>query len=536
MSEKVKLLDCTLRDGGYYNSWDFKDSLVIEYLSAISESGVDYIELGLRSRKASGFKGMFAFCPEQHLACLPIPKSMSVGVMVNASELFGGEGVEAELARLFPVNADESCIDLVRVACHLHEVLDALPAVPWLKSRGYQVGLNLMQIGGQPKCEVVRLADAINKQPLDVLYFADSLGSMTPNEVAEIIRWLREGWQGEIGIHTHDNMGLALQNSLRALDEGATWVDSTVTGMGRGPGNSRTEELAIEIGYRRSDQRSLVPLFQLASRHFKPMQQKYGWGTNPFYYLAGKYGIHPTYIQEMLGDSRYDEADVLAVIEHLRQVGGTKFSPDALESARLFYQGETRGNWSPVGEFKGRDVLIMGAGPGAKEHSKAIETFISNHRPLVIALNTQPCVDESLVDYRIACHPVRLLADSTAHLAGRSPVIMPYSMLPPEVQRSYNEIRVHDFGLRVQPGQFEFHASGCVSPSSLVVAYALAVASSGKAQRVLMAGFDGYGADDPRTEEMEEILKLYRNSEGACPILAITPTRYQIPLNSIYLL
>jgi len=536
MTSNLNFLDCTLRDGGYYNSWDFKDSLVTEYLNAVSVSGVDFVELGLRSRKGGGFKGMFAFCPEQYLESLAIPENLKIGVMVNAAELLAADSVEEGLGQLFPVAASKSRVDLVRIACHLHEVLNVLGAIPWLKSKGYLVGINLMQISSQPRSEVVGLAGMINKQPLDVLYFADSLGSMNPNEVAEKIRWLREGWSGDIGVHTHDNMGMALQNSLRALDEGASWVDSTITGMGRGPGNSKTEELAIEISHRRSDSRSLVPLFHLAAQYFRPMQQRYGWGTNPFYYLAGKYGIHPTYIQEMLGDSRYDEADILAVIEHLRLVGGRKFSADALDSARVFYHGASSGRWSPVADFEGRDVLIMGAGPGAGEHSRAIETFIKSHRPLVLALNTPSAISESLVDYRIACHPVRLLADAKKHRHQLHPVIMPYSMLPVEVQRSYEGMQICDFGLSVRPGGFEFDETGCVSPSSLVVAYALAAASSGKAKRVLMVGFDGFGADDPRTEEMEDILTLYRASDESCPILAITPTRYNIPLTSIYLM
>ena len=84
-------------------------------------------------------------------------------------------------------------------------------------------------------------------------------------------------------------------------------MDSTATVMGRGPGNARTEELAIEIAQRRGTAANMVPLMQLLREHFKPMQAQYSWGTNPYYYLAGKYGIHPTYIQEMLNDSRYRE-------------------------------------------------------------------------------------------------------------------------------------------------------------------------------------------------------------------------------------
>ncbi len=536
MCSDLVFLDCTLRDGGYYNSWDFSEELVSEYLGAIAESGVNVVELGLRSKKAGGFKGMFAFCPEEYLSALPIPKNLQVGVMVNASELLESDDVGSALEDLFPQPAAESCVDLVRVACHLHEVPSVLVGISWLKNMGYQVGINLMQIAGRPKEDIVELARMVATTPTDVLYFADSLGSMDPEAVADTIRFLREAWSGPIGIHTHDNMGMALQNSLRAIDEGATWLDATVTGMGRGPGNAKTEELAIEIAERRSDPRALVPIFHLASEIFIPLQRKYGWGTNPFYYLAGKYGIHPTYIQEMLSDSRYDEADVLAVIDHLRRVGGRKFSASTLGTARSFYQGEAKGEWRPAESFYGREVLLLGSGPGVREHSSALETFIHRHRPVVMALNTQSAVSEELIDFRVACHPVRLMADASKHSQHQQPLIMPYSMLPADVQNSYGPERVLDFGLSVESTLFTFGETSCVVPAPLVAAYALALASSGGASRLLMAGFDGYGADDPRSEEMENLLRCYENSSGACPILAVTPTRYKIPLTSIYLL
>ncbi|GAA0841431.1 hypothetical protein GCM10009113_07900 [Marinobacter szutsaonensis] len=536
MVSKLVFLDCTLRDGGYYNAWDFPENLVSDYLSAVSESGVDVVELGLRSKKDGGFKGMFAFCPEEYLAELSIPRNLKVGVMVNAAELLEAGDAMSGVVDLFPCDAEQSRVDLVRVACHLHEVERALPAVYWLSSKGYQVGINLMQVSGQPAETLAELARLISATPVEVLYFADSLGSMRPEDVADIIACLRQGWAGPIGIHTHDNMGMALQNTLRAIDEGATWVDSTVTGMGRGPGNAKTEELAIEIAERRSDSRALVPLFHLAAERFAPLQRKHGWGTNPFYYLAGKHGIHPTYIQEMLRDSRYDEADVLAIIDHLRRVGGRKFSSSTLGAARSFFEGEAKGEWSPSRIFDGRDVLILGSGPGVRNHSSALETFIRKRRPVVIALNTQAAVEEELIDFRVACHPVRLMADARKHANSRQPIIMPYSMLPEDTSCSYDPERILDFGLSVEAAQFKFEATSCIIPSPLVAAYALAVSSSGFAKRILMAGFDGYGADDPRSEEMQEILSIYEKADGARPILAVTPTRYKMPLTSIYLL
>src|SRR5690606_13362767 len=131
------------------------------------------------------------------------------------------------------------------------------------------------------------------------------------------------------------------------------------TGMGRGPGNARTEEVVIALDEQRGRQLNLVPLLALIRKHLQPMKERYGWGTNPFYYLSGKYGIHPTYIQEMVGDSRYDEEDILAAIEYLRQEGGKKYSAASLSSARSFFRGAPQGSWRPAQVISGRDVLLI---------------------------------------------------------------------------------------------------------------------------------------------------------------------------------
>ncbi|WP_252860462.1 aldolase catalytic domain-containing protein [Halomonas sp. KX33721] len=532
----LMFLDCTFRDGGYYNAWDFSPELIHQYLDAMQAAGVDVVELGFRTLKNQGFQGPCAFTTDAFIRSLTIPPGLTVGVMVNGNELVGEVPQQEALARLFPNVAADSPVDLVRIACHVHEFEKALPAVTWLKERGYQVGFNLMQVADRTEEEVKALARQAKAYPMDALYFADSMGSMNPDQAAQIIQWFRSEWEGPMGIHTHDNLGLALSNTLRALDEGVTWVDSTVTGMGRGPGNARTEELAIEIAERRGKPVNMVPLMVLLREHFKPMQAHYGWGTNPYYYLAGKYGIHPTYIQEMLSDSRYSEEDVLAVIEHLRVEGGKKFSLNTLDAARHFYRGEPKGQWSPKEHFAGREVLLLGTGPGVARHRGALERYIRDHKPLVLALNTQSAIDAELIDLRVACHPVRLLADCEAHTRLPQPLITPYSMLPSDVRDSLGEKQVLDFGLNVQADGFAFAETHCTAPTSLVVAYALAVATSGQASRILMAGFDGYGADDPRSREMQQLLEQYQAADGALPITAITPTRYGLHSESVYAL
>ena len=160
--------------------------------------------------------------------------------------------------------------------------------------------------------ELLLLAKEAMKYPFDVLYFADSLGNMNSEKVQNVIELLRTHWQGVLGIHAHDNMGQGLSNTLYALNNGITWVDSTVTGMGRGAGNVKTELLAIEISQLRDSSTNMRPIMALIANTFKPMKEKYGWGTNPFYYLSGINSVHPTYVQEMMVDSRYNEEDIIS--------------------------------------------------------------------------------------------------------------------------------------------------------------------------------------------------------------------------------
>jgi 4-hydroxy 2-oxovalerate aldolase len=528
------ILDCTLRDGGYYNNWNFPFDVTNKYLEAMQAAGVDIVELGLRSLINKSFSGASAYTTDSYIRTLKVPAGLKVAVMINATELVGSTPLETVLEKLFPENAETSPVDVVRIACHVHEFVKALPACNWLKARGYMVGFNLMQVADRSQEEVEALSFEASKYPIDALYFADSMGSMNPAQASQIISWLRKHWNGAMGIHTHDNMGLALSNTLQAIKDGVTWLDATVTGMGRGPGNARTEELVIEVADMRQQNINMVPLMSVIRTYFQPLKNKCGWGSNPYYYLSGKYGIHPTYIQEMLGDSRYSEEDILAAINHLKAEGGKRFSINTLDATRHFYSGDPRGSWSSKELFEKKNVLLLGTGAGVAEHRCALESFIKTNNLLVVALNTQSGVDQSLIDVRVACHPIRLLADCEMHTRLPQPLITPASMLPPDVLSALKGKKLFDYGLSVKPNTFEFGGNASVLPTSLVICYALAVITAGNAKDIMMAGFDGYGADDPRNTEMNLLIKLYTSHVNSLELVSITPTRYELKSKSVY--
>ena len=271
------------------------------------------------------------------------------------------------------------------------------------EKRGFKVAFNIMQIAERSDKEIEYLGKICSNYPIDVLYFADSMGSLKPNQIKKIILLLKKFWHGQLGIHTHDNMDMALINTQVAVDNGVTWADSTVTGMGRGPGNSKTEYLVIKYQNQINRKVNILPLLELIKNEFEPLQKKYKWGTNPFYFLAGMYGIHPTFIQGMLNDVRFSSLDILSAIEHLKSVGGKTFNKNLLDTDKKMYFGKCEGKWSPKSKIFNKEVLILGTGPGVNEHKIAIEEYIRQKRPFVIGLNTQRSIDEKLINVRAVC-------------------------------------------------------------------------------------------------------------------------------------
>jgi 4-hydroxy 2-oxovalerate aldolase len=538
-STNIKLLDCTLRDGGYYNNWDFSPSLIKDYLEAMVSIQVDYVEIGFRLISNNDFKGGCAFSTDNYINSLNIPEALrnKIGVMVNGSDILSQgnskDDLHQVLERLFE-SKKQSPVTLVRIACHMHEFEYCLPAATWLKDKGYKVGFNLMQINTADDLEIAKLLKLANPYPIDVLYFADSMGSLNTQQITSTIQTFKSSWDGEIGIHAHDSMGNAVNNSMQAVSDGVRWVDCTVTGMGRGPGNAQTEYLSIELDAHRNLNTNKTKLLKLIRNHFKPLKEQYGWGVNPYYYLAGKYSVHPTYIQKMISDTRYNEEDIISVIHYLKEQGGGKFNPDALETARHFYLSETKGTWKPEKIIKNNNVLIIGTGPSTIRHCNAIESYIKKHHPFVIALNAQKSISEDLINARAACHPVRILADCHEYLNLPQSLIVPASMLPSSVKQKLLQKELLDFDIAVDEKGFEFNASNCTLPNLLVLSYVLAIATSGKAKQILLAGFDGYGADDPRRKEIDNIFNLYRKAQGNIDFFSITETRYEIPIKSVY--
>ncbi|CAA7621729.1 aldolase catalytic domain-containing protein [Magnetospirillum sp. UT-4] len=535
--QPVTLLDCTLRDGGYYNDWDYDRDLVAAYLRALRLAGIDMVEIGFRSPPQARFLGPYAYSTDEFLARLPLPEGLGIAVMVNAKDLLSGGDPAAAVDTLFAPRA-QSPVAMVRIAAHLSEVAECGRLVARLAALGYRIGFNLMQSSASRAAELEAAARAVANfavtgfGAVEVLYFADSLGNMSPADIAEIVAILRRHWSGPLGVHTHDNMGNALANSLAALDGGVTWLDGTVLGMGRGAGNARMEYLLIELARRGLSRLSPEALFPLVMDQFAKLHRRYNWGPGLFYYLSAVHDVHPTYVQMMLADDRYRPDEIIAALLHLGQAEGSHFSGEKLKSALASGAAATTGSWSAAGFAQGRDVLLLAPGPGAERHAEALAAYVERQRPLVLCLNAKGVLPPASVDAYVTSNARRLAIESDLYHAMGRPLITPLGLLDDATAALLAGIPTHDYGLAIGSG-FSAGATQCEIPHLLPAAYALAVANAGGARRILLAGFDGFAASDPRQHVMTEVLHAYE-AAGLAPLLALTPTSYPVAQSSVY--
>jgi len=530
------ILDCTLRDGGYYVNWSFAESTVKKYLSAIATAKIDIIELGFRFLPTGKFLGAFAYTTDEYLKLLDLPKNIPIAVMINASEIIDRKeyGIRDTVNQLFR-NKNESPVSIVRVAVHIKDINKSYEIVDELKKIGYRVFLNLMQIDSIEKNEITQISSLIDSWNLvEVLYFADSFGSMDPNRVNKTVNSISVAWNGAIGIHAHDNKGLALQNTLNAAECGVEYLDSTLCGMGRGAGNTKTEYLLAEMMQSGKGEYFPDALFPLVLQEFGDLQKKYRWGENIYYFLSAIYGIHPTYIQEMLSGELYDTEQILTAINFLKTSSVPFYSFEKMLTALVGIEGDSFGKWTATDWAKNKDVLILAPGPELNNHIKAIKEYIKTKSPIVLCLNINESIPESLVTAYVACHETRILIESDHYNLLKVPIILPLERVPESIKESLSDVKVLDYGLSLKKNKFKIKSNGVVLSNSLSIFYAISIATASSAKRILIAGADGYEITDPRYKEVASFFDQYSELDSSIPICAITKTTYPIVQRSIY--
>ena len=314
--KSINFIECTLRDGGYHNSWDFDRSLVEEYLSVCKNLEIKNIELGFRFPNSKEWLGEFAYTREATLESLSLGEDFNIGVMVNVSDFVQNNLLDLEIINnSFPLNSSSSRLNFVRIATHIQDLNHSIELAHNLINKGFKLAINIMQSHNLDEKIIEKFSSDTKGLELYSLYFADSLGCMIPSQINKLVSSLKKSTKFPIGIHAHNNMGLALANTVEAVDAGVEWVDMTMTGMGRGPGNTLTEDAIFYFSKLKTEKK--VELITLLENYFYPLKNKHKWGSSPYYFLAGVNKVHPSYIQDLTKDLDFDVNDKVSLIDSL---------------------------------------------------------------------------------------------------------------------------------------------------------------------------------------------------------------------------
>jgi len=526
--DNIKHLDCSLRDGGYYNNWDFNDDLINQYLQVLESINIDFCEIGFRFFNNNGFKGSCAFTTEEFLNSIIIPKNIRIAIMINANELVSnGEFLVERLKQLIPLKASQSKVDMVRVACHSEIIENVLPVFEFLHDYGYISCCNITQISDKTHEKLKELSCLLSSTQVDVLYFADSLGSLSVDKTKKICKTIKKNWNGPFGIHAHDNTEIALHNTIISLKNGASYVDSTVLGMGRGPGNVKTELLCSYLNFTKSKKNNLIFLTDIVDKYFSELKKKYMWGTNLYYYLSAKHRIHPTYIQNMLSDERYEDNEMILAIDNLKKQKCKLFNPTVLKNSKKFFN-YTKFEKVDKSFVNNKKILILGNSNSLVEFNKRIVSYINKNRPVVISLNyikNQNIAKK--INYLAICHPTRILTEIKS-IPKNMKLITPYSCLQRDLKNILKNYSKINYGLVVDDKNFKIEENYCVLNKALVLSYILSFLTSSNVKSISFAGLDGYANNSFLRKENNKILSKFKGLNPRKKFNFLTPTLYRI--------
>lgn len=280
-----KIVDCTVRDGGLVNNWDFSVEFVQDLYESLNAAGVEYMEIGYKNSpkllKSEGKEGPWRFLDDSFLRDVIKKKDTKLSALVDV-----GRVDEADV-----LPRSESMLDLIRVATYARDTAKAIELGTLFHERGYETTINIMALSNVMDNELNESLAMINDSPIDVVYIVDSFGSLDPDDFSYLVEKFRRALKNKrLGVHTHNNMQLAFANTMAAAKLGVELLDASVYGMGRAAGNTPTELLLAKITRPEYD---LRPVLGMIEKHMLKLREKEEWGYLIPDMITGMLDEHP---------------------------------------------------------------------------------------------------------------------------------------------------------------------------------------------------------------------------------------------------
>lgn len=303
---EIKVVDCTLRDGGLVNDFFFTDEFVKDLYQANLKSGVDYMEFGYKASKelfdVKKF-GKWKFCDDKDIRAIvgDNKTDMKISVMADVGRCDFRKDI---------LNKKDSPIDLVRVATYINTIPAAIEMIEDATKKGYETTVNIMAISKSNDVDIDAALELLCQSSVGCIYLVDSYGSLYPEQVYRLSNKYMEiadKYNKKVGIHAHNNQQLAFANTIEALRRGVSYLDATVSSLGRGCGNCPSELL---LGFLKNPKYRINPLLKFIEQHIVPMKESgVVWGYDVPYLLTGILNQHPKTAIQFTKEGRKDYND-----------------------------------------------------------------------------------------------------------------------------------------------------------------------------------------------------------------------------------
>lgn len=506
----TQILDCTLRDGGYYTNWDFNSETVDTYIQAMNVLPIDYLELGYRNNPTKEYMGKFGYCPVSVLKHIRQTCTKKLDVMLNEKST-KPEDLDLLLKPIVGL------VDMIRIAIDPKNFDRAVVLAKAVKAMGFEVGFNVMYMSKwiTEYPEFLKKLTVLNGW-CDLFCMVDSFGGVTPEDVTRIFKEVREYTDVPVGFHGHNNLQLGLINTITAMKLGVDYVDATILGMGRGAGNLNMELLLTYLNAHESMQVDFNVLGDVITA-FTPLYEQHQWGTNLPYMLAGANRIPQKEVMDWVTNRIYSFNSIVRALENRKN--------NTVDNAKFPVFEDDR---------KYNKVIVVGGGNSVKEHLEGIKAFIDADTAIIFstARHAKLFADVKCQKYYalVGTESRRMAANVKAEGFEDSVILPPYPRTMGTEVPVFAEKHTYELPSVTFIDDYK--------DSSTTIAFQLALAiTSGE---IYTVGYDGYPGsvlsekEMALTHENKTIFEAFAKANGRI-LKSLTPSIYkELQIVSVY--
>lgn len=384
----IKVLDCTLRDGGYCNQWKFGNENIHKIISSLMAANIDIVECGFLTNRVSYCRDITKYTSTKDIQ--PFVENRYDDKMLVAMVNYG----EYEAEDLPERNRDT--IDGIRVAFHKRNLPEALELCRKIKEKGYYVFIQPMVSVSYSDEEFLDLIKRVNELQPYAFYIVDSFGMMKEKELIRFFLMIEHNLNADIwiGFHSHNNMQLAYSNAQKLVTvhtDRNLIIDTSVYGMGRGAGNLNTELFVEFLNENIGAQYELKPLLSIIDEIINEFYQQNYWGYSLPNYLSAKHNAHPNYAQYLDDQKTLTVEDMESIFEMMDVEKCFEFDPKYIETLYLRYMTKEREKNEHELELAqiltGKRVLLIAPGKSSTDECGKIGQYLADEQTIGISVN-----------------------------------------------------------------------------------------------------------------------------------------------------